>query len=174
MGHDRTGIKEWKWKHFWFVGINALLSSVPNGGITTFATIINTNAGFNVLSSSYFMAMPCMVALFLAWTLIQSNVAGHTKRTLTSPFAFIGYCLGSMVEPQFFKGQRRDTLHHIAHRCKSNEDPTKRSTTYISDHTCNRQPRYITGTVSYAVCFALQFLTLGGLACHARAAQQAA
>ncbi|RYP44152.1 hypothetical protein DL768_009361 [Monosporascus sp. mg162] len=75
-GNNRTGIKEWKWKRvrespvdhcFWFAGINAFLSSVPNGGITTFAAIINTNAGFttpaatvldvprNITSASYFV-----------------------------------------------------------------------------------------------------------------------
>lgn len=39
-GHDRTGIKRWKWEQareclidpcFWFAGCNAFLSSVPNG-----------------------------------------------------------------------------------------------------------------------------------------------
>ena len=32
---------------FWFAGINAFLSSVPNGGLTTFNAIINTGFGFS-------------------------------------------------------------------------------------------------------------------------------
>lgn len=54
-GNDQTGIKKWKWAQareclvdpcFWFAGLNAFLSSVPNGGLTTFGSIINTNFGF--------------------------------------------------------------------------------------------------------------------------------
>lgn len=57
-GHDRTGVKKWKWKQatecltdpcFWFAGLNAFLSSVPNGGLTTFGSIINTTFGFTNL-----------------------------------------------------------------------------------------------------------------------------
>jgi MFS transporter, ACS family, allantoate permease len=57
-GHDRTGIRKWKWKQarecltdpcFWFAGLNAFLSSVPNGGLTTFGSIINTTFGFTNL-----------------------------------------------------------------------------------------------------------------------------
>lgn len=57
-GHDLTGLKKWKWKQarecladpcFWFAGVNALLSSIPNGGLTTFGSIINTTFGFTNL-----------------------------------------------------------------------------------------------------------------------------
>lgn len=47
--------------------------------------------------------MPFVVALFLAWTLIPSNTAGRTKRTLTSSFTFVGYCVGNMTGSQIFK-----------------------------------------------------------------------
>ena len=49
------------------------------------------------------MTVPCVIGLFLAWTLIPSNVAGRTKRTLTSSIAFVGYCVGNMVGTQIFK-----------------------------------------------------------------------
>lgn len=52
---------------------------------------------------SYFMTVPCVIGLFLAWTLIPSNVAGRTKRTLTSSITFVGYCVGNMVGSQIFK-----------------------------------------------------------------------
>ncbi|KAI0376190.1 MFS general substrate transporter [Hypomontagnella monticulosa] len=192
-GHDRTGIKNWKWKQareFWFAGVNAFLSSVPNGGLTTFGSIINTNAGFtnlevilldiprNITSvlwfiligvitsrrknlrmyfmivsvippvagfmmmatlpnepqykwikwAGYFITVPYVVSLFLAWTLIPSNVAGRTKRTLTSSFTFVGYCVGNMVGSQIF--------------------------------TAKDAPRYIPGTAGCAVCFGLEFILL--------------
>ena len=55
-GHDRTAIKSWKWHQvreclvdptFWFAGLNAFLSSVPNGGLTTFGSILYTSFGFS-------------------------------------------------------------------------------------------------------------------------------
>lgn len=51
----------------------------------------------------YFMTVPFVLALFLAWTLIPSNTAGRTKRTLTSSFTFVGYCVGNMTGSQIFK-----------------------------------------------------------------------
>lgn len=198
-GHDRTGIKRWQWKQarecladpcFWFAGVNAFLSSVPNGGLTTFGSIINTTFGFTnlqvilldiprstfsvlwfvfigILTSrkkdlrmwfmmfstlppfcgflmmallpneahykwvkwgGYFMTVPFVVSLFLAWTLIPSNTAGRTKRTLTSSFTFVGYCVGNMTGSQIFKSADA--------------------------------PRYINGTTACAVCFGLQFLLI--------------
>lgn len=50
----------------------------------------------------YFISVTSVVALFLAWTLIPSNVAGRTKRTLTSSFSFVAYCVGNMVGSQIF------------------------------------------------------------------------
>ncbi|KAI0446935.1 MFS general substrate transporter [Xylaria telfairii] len=198
-GHDRTGLKTWKWKQvreciidpcFWFAGINAFLSSIPNGGLTTFNAIINTGFGFsnlqvilldiprNVISVVYFlvigivcskwknlrmyfmmfsvvppfigfiilsllpnepqfkwtkwggyvMTVTSSVALFLAWTLIPSNIAGRTKRTLTSSFSFVGYCVGNIVGSQIFN--YKDA------------------------------PRYIPGTTGCAVSFGLEFLII--------------
>lgn len=51
----------------------------------------------------YFMTVPLVIPLFLAWTLIPSNTAGRTKRTLTSSFTFVGYCVGNMTGSQIFK-----------------------------------------------------------------------
>lgn len=219
-GHDQTGVKRWKWEQareclidpcvrqiigkvffvlqcmwltalqFWIAGLNAFLSSVPNGGLTTFASIIGTSFGFTnlqvilldiprqVLSvllfvavgiatsrkknlrlfvmasatitpfvgflmiallpnepqykwikwSGYLITVPFVLSLFLAWTLIPSNTGGRTKRTLTSSFTFVGYCVGNMTGSQIFKS---------------------------SD-----APRYVPGIITCAVCFALEFLLL--------------
>ncbi|TEA13684.1 putative transporter [Colletotrichum sidae] len=195
-GHDRTGVKGWKWKQvreclvdpcFWFAGLNAFLSSVPNGGLTTFGSIVITSFGFTNLQTilieiprsvmsviifigvgltcskfpnkrtwfmafsvlppfagflgmsllentpankwtkwgCYFITVPFVLALFLAWTLIPSNTAGRTKRTITSSFTFVGYCVGNMVGSQIFK--EKDA------------------------------PKYTPGTIGCAVCFGLEF-----------------
>ncbi|KAL1304395.1 hypothetical protein AAFC00_003395 [Neodothiora populina] len=198
-GHDRTGVRHWQWKQaleclsdpcFWYAGINAFLSSVPNGGLTTFGSIINKSFGFTSLEvilydiprsafsvlyfvligcitsrwkdtrlyfmafsslpplcgflvmsllpnepkykwtkwGGYFLSVPFVISLFLAWSLIPSNTAGRTKRTLTSSFTFVGYCVGNMVGSQIF--QAKDA------------------------------PRYTNGTVACAVCFGLEFVLL--------------
>lgn len=198
-GHDRTAVKAWKWKQvreclidpcFWFAGLNAFLSSVPNGGITTFGSIIMKTFGFTELQvilieiprqvtsvvifiavglatskwknlrlwimsaatippfigmlvmsmlpndpaikwtkwGSYFLVVPFVLSLFLAWTLIPSNTAGRTKRTITSSFSFVGYCVGNMVGSQIFR---------------------------TAD-----APRYIPGTIGCCVSFGIEFLLL--------------
>jgi hypothetical protein len=58
----------------------------------------------------YFMTVPFVISLFLAWTLIPSNTAGRTKRTLTSSFTFVGYCVGNMTGSQIFKSE--DAVGH--------------------------------------------------------------
>lgn len=42
---------------------------------------------------------------FLAWTLIPSNTAGRTKRTLTSSWTFVCYCVGNMCGSQIFRSE---------------------------------------------------------------------
>lgn len=51
----------------------------------------------------FFMTVPFVISLFLAWTLIPSNTAGRTKRTLTSSFTFVGCCVGNIVGSQIFQ-----------------------------------------------------------------------
>jgi ACS family allantoate permease-like MFS transporter len=53
----------------------------------------------------YFMTVPYVISLFLAWSLIPSNTAGRTKRTFTSSFTFVGYCVGNMAGSQIFKAK---------------------------------------------------------------------
>ncbi|KAJ0279587.1 hypothetical protein CBS470a_009199 [Colletotrichum nupharicola] len=195
-GNDKTAIKGWKWKQvreclidpcFWFAGMNAFLSSVPNGGLTTFGSIVIKSFGFTSLQTilieiprsvmsvvificvgltcskwsnlrmffmagsvlppfagflgmsllpndpaikwtkwgCYFITVPFVLGLFLAWTLIPSNTAGRTKRTITSSFTFVGYCVGNMVGSQIFK--EKDA------------------------------PKYTPGTIGCAICFGLEF-----------------
>ncbi|EIN14733.1 MFS general substrate transporter [Punctularia strigosozonata HHB-11173 SS5] len=197
-GRDVTGTK-WNWAQvyeafldpqFYFCVINAFLSSVPNGALTTFGSLMYASFGFtelqvllvdiprNVVSliiflavgiytrrvknrrlwimtaatlppfaglmglaflpntaefrwtkwGMYMMTVPFVLALFLAWTLISSNVAGRTKKTIISSGTFLGYCIGNMCGSQIFK--------------------TKDA------------PRYIPGTIGCAICLGAEFLLL--------------
>ncbi|KAJ7117878.1 hypothetical protein C8R43DRAFT_1036735 [Mycena crocata] len=65
------------------------------------------------------MTFPFVLSLFLAWTLIPSNIAGRTKKTIVVPGflittaysppnqissgIFLGYCVGNMCGSQIFK-----------------------------------------------------------------------
>lgn len=51
----------------------------------------------------YFMTVPTVLSLFLAWTLIPSNISGRTKKTIISSSTFLGYCVGNMCGSQIFK-----------------------------------------------------------------------
>ncbi|KAH8646253.1 allantoate permease [Xylariales sp. PMI_506] len=45
----------------------------------------------------------------LMWTLNSSNVAGHTKRTVSQAIQFLGYSVGFIVGPQFFLSSQSPT-----------------------------------------------------------------
>ena len=74
-----------------FIGLIAL-SMIPNSPATKL-----TKWGL------YLITVPYVLALFLAWTLIPSNVAGRTKKTIVSSCTFMGYCVGNMAGSQIFK-----------------------------------------------------------------------
>ncbi|KAK0472893.1 MFS general substrate transporter [Armillaria novae-zelandiae] len=186
-GHDRTGTKVWKWNQARECLVDPC---VPNGGLTTFGSIINTSFGFTSLQvilytiprsmtsvvifvivglvtskwknlrlyimafatippfigflgmalietspsnkwtkwGMYYMPVPFVLSLFLAWTLIPSNLPGRTKRTVTSSFTFIGYCVGNMCGSQI---------------CKTKDAPT-----------------YTPGVIGCSICFGLEFLVI--------------
>ncbi|KAL3422436.1 major facilitator superfamily transporter [Phlyctema vagabunda] len=197
-GRDVTGTK-WNWAQvtealldpqLWFCMINAFLSSVPNGGLTTFGSLMYQSFGFTELEvllvqiprsvvsllifvavgfytrnvrnrrmyvmafatlppfvgllamallpndpswkwtkwGLYLMTVPFVLALFLAWTLIPSNVAGRTKKTIISSATFLGYCVGNMTGSQIFK--------------------TKDA------------PQYIPGTIGAAICLGAEFVLI--------------
>lgn len=48
------------------------------------------------LSVAYVVNIP------LALSLVTSNVAGFTKKSVTSASVFVGYCVGNIVGPQLF------------------------------------------------------------------------
>ncbi|KAK0099519.1 hypothetical protein ONS95_000248 [Cadophora gregata] len=197
-GRDVTGTK-WNWDQvvealkdpvLYFSTLNAFLSSVPNGGITTFGSLMYKSFGFtqlqvllvgiprsvmsliiflivgiytrkvpnrrmyimalstlppfigllslSLLPSSpslkwtkwglYFMTVPTVLSLFLAWTLIPSNISGRTKKTIISSSTFLGYCVGNMCGSQIFR----------------TEDA----------------PQYIPGTIGASICLGMEFVCI--------------
>ncbi|WWC72941.1 uncharacterized protein I206_106905 [Kwoniella pini CBS 10737] len=198
-GTDLTGRKTWKWDQvkeafmdpvMYFQFVNAFLSSVCNGAITTFGTVINKSFGFSesevILYSiprsvvsvlwfvvvgyttskikgtrMYFMMVSTIfpftgllmiallpsethyrwikwfgylitttfvIPLFSAWSLISSNTAGRTKRSVISSMCFIAYCTGNIAGSQVMKAKDA--------------------------------PHYIPGTIAIAACMGGEFITI--------------
>jgi ACS family allantoate permease-like MFS transporter len=57
----------------------------------------------------YVLTTPFSIAIFLAWSLIPSNITGRTKRVVTSSWVFIGYCVGNICGSQIFKTSEAPT-----------------------------------------------------------------
>lgn len=60
----------------------------------------------------YFMTLPFTVAFYISWTLLPSNIAGRTKRTLVASGTFIGYCVGNIVGSQIFRAWDKPRYIH--------------------------------------------------------------
>ncbi|KAH8885849.1 MFS general substrate transporter [Thozetella sp. PMI_491] len=194
-GRDTTGLK-WSWPQVvealkdpqvWFSFSNAFINNIPNGGLSSFGSIMYTSFGFSnmdvllvslprsvislilftivglyiskvpnrrmyimmfgcvtpfvgLLAMSllpntsdlkwvkwglYILTMPFVFPIFLAWSLIPSNVAGRTKKTVISSLTFLAYCIGNIGGSFVFK---------------------------TSDG-----PRYVSGTIACSICFGLEF-----------------
>ncbi|RTE80907.1 hypothetical protein BHE90_004598 [Fusarium euwallaceae] len=202
-GEESTS-KTWRWDHFkecftdpqvYFVFANTFLACIPNGGITTFSSLLYKTFGFSTWESMlwglprngmyvivfiavafylrkfqnqrmYIMIISCILpfvgvlvmsllpntpehkwlkwgmfditvvfslSLFLGWSMITSNVAGGTKRTVVSSLTLIAYCVGNMAGAQVFR--------------------TKDA------------PRYVGGTVACSACFGGQIFVIIGWRC---------
>ncbi|CAG9990539.1 unnamed protein product [Clonostachys byssicola] len=198
IGEESTS-KKWNWDHFWecfrdpqvyFVFANTFLACIPNGGITTFSSLLYETFGFDTWGSMlfslprnaiyvvvfvavalylrkfqnqrmYIMIVACILpfagllvmslypntpqykwlkwgmfditvvfslALFLGWSLVTSNIAGGTKRTVVSSLTLIAYCIGNMVGAQVFR---------------------------TAD-----APRYLSGTIACSACFGLEVIII--------------
>jgi hypothetical protein len=75
----------------------------PFIGLIALSMIPNSPANMWTKWGMYLITVPYVLALFLAWTLIPSNVAGRTKKTIISSATFLGYCVGNMAGSQIFK-----------------------------------------------------------------------
>jgi len=53
----------------------------------------------------------------MSLTMVSSNVAGSTKKQLTSALLFTGYCVGNIIGPQTFVDSEK--RKHIASKRKA-------------------------------------------------------
>lgn len=90
------------------------------------------------------MTITFVVGTFLAWSIIPSNVAGRTKRTVFSTFSFVGYCAGNMTGSQIFLAKDAVSQPSSAYLYPTNDV----------------QPRYIPGTLACAGCLGAQMILI--------------
>lgn len=50
----------------------------------------------------------------ISLSLVSSNVAGFTKRSVTSSMVFVAYCLGNIVGPQFYLSSEASTGYPVS------------------------------------------------------------
>ncbi|KAK7547080.1 putative MFS allantoate transporter [Phyllosticta paracitricarpa] len=54
----------------------------------------------------YYLTGPYNAAFVLVLSLSMGNTAGHTKKIVTNAFLFLGYCVGNIAGPFFFKTEQ--------------------------------------------------------------------
>jgi ACS family allantoate permease-like MFS transporter len=103
-----------------------LTSKVPNMRLFyIMAATVSPFCGFLLMSllpqsaeyqwprwGSYFMTLTFTTAFYMSWTLLPSNIAGRTKRTLVSTAVFVGYCVGNVVGSQIFQAWDKPRYVH--------------------------------------------------------------
>ncbi|EOD45618.1 putative allantoate permease protein [Neofusicoccum parvum UCRNP2] len=143
---NKTGVanKEWKWSQVkeafidpktWIIFFFNIAINIPNGGLTTFNSIIIANLGFSsvdaslltacivpIIGTAVVYAVPRdniagqMVGIYLLYTyfgpyvvgigLAQANTAGNTKKTVVFAVLYIGYAVGNLIGPQTFRANQ--------------------------------------------------------------------
>ncbi|KAL2704397.1 hypothetical protein AAEP93_005468 [Penicillium crustosum] len=83
-------------RHFLMIGglLVALL-----GGVLIFALPESNRVGRLI---GYYLLVGFSVTFVLSLTLVQSNVAGRTKKTMFASSFFVSYCVGNLIGPQLF------------------------------------------------------------------------
>jgi len=57
----------------------------------------------------YYLTGPYNAAFVMILSLQTGNIAGHTKKVISSAFLFLGYCTGNIVGPFFYKSDQAPT-----------------------------------------------------------------
>lgn len=100
------------------------------------------NTGSKVFGFMIFWAYPCSVAI--AFSMIASNVAGFTKKSVATSMATLGYCAGNIVGPFLFF-PREKPKYQVRVECR-------RSPNAAPELTCVCPQSGFTGT---ATCFGI-------------------
>ncbi|KAL2833327.1 major facilitator superfamily domain-containing protein [Aspergillus cavernicola] len=93
----------------WIMIVSCIL---PFVGMLVMSLLPNTPKHKWVKWGMYDMTVVFSLALFLGWSLVTSNVAGRTKRTVVSSLTLIAYCVGNMIGAQVF--QTKDAPRYMA------------------------------------------------------------
>ncbi|KAK0242011.1 major facilitator superfamily domain-containing protein [Armillaria nabsnona] len=176
-GSDRMKHGDWKWHQVtvafkdpqtYFFFFTTVVNSLPNGGTTSFGSLVYVSFGFSNLETilectvprnafsivwflvvglitrrypkvrflcmfvavipafvgmlatalqpgddahlwsrwgTYFMTVTGDIAGLMIWTFVPSNVAGRTKKSVTSVVLFVAYCVGNSVGSQVFQAK---------------------------------------------------------------------
>ncbi|KAI1621289.1 MFS transporter [Exophiala viscosa] len=59
------------------------------------------------LLAGYWLIFIFPTAGILLYSMLGANVAGHTKKVTTNAVVLIGYCVGNIIGPQFFKSEQK-------------------------------------------------------------------
>lgn len=57
----------------------------------------------------YYLTGPYNASFVLILSLVTANTGGHTKKVLTNAIMFLGYCVGNIAGPFFFKTEQQPT-----------------------------------------------------------------
>ncbi|PBK61770.1 MFS general substrate transporter [Armillaria solidipes] len=97
-----AGLVTTKWKNLRLY-IMAFATIPPFIGLLGIA-LIETDASTKWTKwGMHFMTISIILSTFLGWSLIPSNIPGRTKRTVTTSFTFVCFCVGNMCGSQIFK-----------------------------------------------------------------------
>ena len=55
------------------------------------------------------------VSFSISFTIISSNIAGYTKKQVTSALYFTAFCVGNIISPQTFKDSEKKTGYKTAY-----------------------------------------------------------
>ncbi|KAH8885264.1 MFS general substrate transporter [Thozetella sp. PMI_491] len=83
--------------------IMILACILPFVGLLVMSLLPNTPENKWIKWGMFDITVVFSLALFLGWSLITSNIAGGTKRTVVSSLTLIAYCVGNMVGAQVFR-----------------------------------------------------------------------
>ncbi|KAK7513158.1 major facilitator superfamily domain-containing protein [Phyllosticta citriasiana] len=181
VGRDVTGVK-WSWPQvaeafkdpqLYFCCVNAFLSSVPNGGLSTFGSLMNQSFGFTKLQVLLMDIARSVVSVlvFLAVSIYTRRVANRRMYIMAlgtlPPFAgmLAMALLSNTSEYKWIKWGAFSS--NVAGRTKKTIISSATFIGYCTGNMCGSQifreadgPRYIPGTIGCSACFGLEFFLI--------------
>ncbi|KAJ9662694.1 hypothetical protein H2201_005978 [Coniosporium apollinis] len=102
--NDYLATKHGRNTRCWFI----LLYLIPNIAGAFGLRFVGTEHGVGRLIC-YYLTGPYNASFVLILSLTTANTAGHTKKVVTNAVLFLGYCVGNIVGPFFYKSDQSPT-----------------------------------------------------------------